>query len=391
MIQIKEKGKCSGCHACMAVCPKNAITMQPDSEGFLYPIVDIKKCINCGLCDKSCQAINPIVSKRSPIAYACNNLDEKIRMDSSSGGIFTALASWVISQNGVVFGAAFDDNLNVKHTEIDNIKDLSRLRGSKYVQSTIGDSFIRAKEYLDKDKIVLFTGTPCQIDGLLHYIKKDYPNLYTQDIICHGVPSPKAWHKYIEFQENQYNSKIKRNPEPCFRLKDEGWTQYKQSLTFENNSKYHKCFKDDIYMQAFLKNISLRPSCYQCNSKTLNRNSDITIADLWGCKDIAPDLFDDKGTSFVIVNSSKGKALFDSVSTQLLYQDIDLNKAVAYNTSMYQNVNLPKKRSWFFDNIDKLNFDILVKKAIKQSFVQRIKAFIVNYSQAAINKIKNIK
>lgn len=144
-------------------------------------------------------------------------------------------------------------------------------------------------------------------------------------------------------------------------------------------------------MQAFLKNISLRPSCYQCNSKTLNRNSDITIADLWGCKDIAPDLFDDKGTSFVIVNSSKGKALFDSVSTQLLYQDIDLNKAVAYNTSMYQNVNLPKKRSWFFDNIDKLNFDILVKKAIKQSFVQRIKAFIVNYSHAAINKIKNIK
>lgn len=389
MIVIKDKSKCSGCHACMSVCPKSAIEMKSDDEGFLYPFVDKEKCVDCGLCEKACQAINPIVSTRNPKAYACYNTDEDIRIQSSSGGIFTAIAKWIISQNGVVFGAGFDDNLNVVHMEIDNEKDLSKLRGSKYVQSVIGNNFTKAKEYLDAGRIVLFTGTPCQIDGFLHYLKKDYPNLYTQDLICHGVPSSKVWKKYLEFQEHRFNEKIKSNPNPQFRNKRISWTSYSQVLFFENDKEYVENSKNDLYINAFLSNVSLRPSCYNCHSKTLNRNSDITLADLWGCRNIVPEMFDDKGTSFVMINSEKGKEIFKIISNQLGVREIDLNTAVYYNASAYKSSKLPKKRTWFFQNIDDLKFDELVIKSIKPTFYERIMAFIkYRLISKILNKIK---
>lgn len=388
MIEIKDKSKCSGCHACMSICPKSAIEMKCDDEGFLYPFVDKEKCVDCGLCEEACQVLNPIVDTRYPKAYACYNTDEDIRMQSSSGGVFTAIAKWIISQNGVVFGAGFDDNLNVVHMEIDNEKDLSKLRGSKYVQSVIGNSFIKAKGYLEAEKLVLFTGTPCQIDGLLHYLKKDYTNLYTQDIICHGVPSPKIWKTYLEFQENKYNSSIKRYPSPNFRNKDNGWSKYSNYLSFENGSEYKECFINNTYMKAFLKNVSLRPSCYDCHSKTLNRNSDITLADLWGCKDIVPEMFDDKGTSFVMINSKKGKELFEKISNQFVYEQIDLNKAVVYNTSAYQSVKMPQKRKWFFKNLDELQFDKLVEKAIIPTIYERLTSIVRYYSKLILRKLK---
>lgn len=390
MIVIKDKSKCSGCHACMSVCPKTAIQMKSDDEGFLYPFVDKEKCVDCGLCEKACQAINPIVNTRNPEAYACYNTDEDIRMQSSSGGVFTAIAKWIISQNGVIFGAGFDDNLNVVHMEIDNEKDLSKLRGSKYVQSVIGNNFVKVKEYLKTGRIVLFTGTPCQIDGLLHYLEKDYTNLYTQDIICHGVPSPKVWKTYLEFQENQYNSSIKRYPSPNFRNKDNGWSKYSNYLSFENGREYKDCFVNNIYMKAFLKNISLRPSCYDCHSKTLSRNSDITLADLWGCKDIVPEMFDDKGTSFVMINSKKGKELFEKISNQLVEKEIDINIAVNYNSSAYQSVSLPKKRKWFFENIDNIQFNELVEKTVKVDFLSKIIRFIKNNIYAIKLKISKL-
>lgn len=388
MIEIKDKSKCSGCHACMSVCPKSAIKMKCDDEGFLYPFVDKEECIDCGLCEVACQAINPIVNTRTPKAYACYNTDEDIRLQSSSGGVFTAIAKWIISQNGIVFGAGFDDNLNVVHMEIDNEKDLSKLRGSKYVQSVIGNNFIKAKEYLDAGRIVLFTGTPCQIDGLLQYLKKDYPNLYTQDIICHGVPSPKVWRKYLEYQEICFNEKIKSNSNPQFRNKRIGWTSFSQVLIFENNKEYAENFKNDLYMKTFLKNVSLRHSCYDCHSKTLDRNSDITLADLWGCKDIVPEMFDDKGTSFVMINSKKGKELFEKILSQFVYKQIDLNKAVVYNTSAYQSVKTPQKRKWFFENLDELQFDKLVEKAIIPTTYERLTYVARYYSKIIIRKLK---
>lgn len=283
MINIVDKSLCSGCHACMSVCPKFAITMQKDNEGFLYPIVDENKCIGCDLCDKSCQVLNPITNENEPIvAYACNNLNDAVRMQSSSGGIFSLIAEWIISQNGVVFGAGFDDELNVVHMAVDNTNDLSKLRGSKYVQSVIGDSYIQTKELLDAGIKVLFSGTPCQIDGLLHFLRKDYDNLYTLDIVCHGVPSPKVWKKYLEYQEILNGSSLSKTKLPTFRSKEDGWIRFRSALFFENGNSYSMTHEKDLYMKAFLKNVSLRNSCFSCYSKSINRNSDITLADLWG-------------------------------------------------------------------------------------------------------------
>lgn len=390
MIKITDKSLCSGCHACMSVCPKSAISMKEDNEGFVYPVIDESKCIDCGLCDKSCQVINPIIKERNPIAYACNNLNDEIRMKSSSGGTFSLIAEWIISQNGVVFGAGFDDKLNVVHMAVDCIDDLYKLRGSKYVQSIIGDAFVQAKELLEAGRTVLFTGTPCQIDGLLHFLKKDYDKLYTQDIVCHGVPSGMVWQKYLRYQEQLYGALVLKEPYPSFRSKEEGWTNYRQTLSFDNGKNYNKFHKEDLYMKAFLKNVSLRYSCYDCHSKSVNRNSDITLADLWGCRSIAPDMFDDKGTSLVIINSEKGKVLFDAISKELNFEVINLDEAIKCNPSFCNSSYKSKKRCFFFENIDSMDFAQLVEKAIRPSLLKKVQTFIVNYGWALRNKIDYI-
>lgn len=378
MIDIYDKANCSGCHACMSVCPKKAIQMKEDTEGFLYPEIKNELCVNCGLCEKSCQAIQPIKVKREPLAYACNHKEDGIRAQSSSGGVFSAVASWIIQQGGVVFGAGFDEELNVCHISVEKEDDMHLLRGSKYVQSTIGNSFVEAKKYLDQGRLVLFSGTPCQIDGLLHYLCKDYDNLYTQDIICHGVPSPKVWRKYISFMERTFGGKIKCEPHPSFRMKGEGWMRYAMSLTFDNDMAYHVVHREDIYMRAFLKNCSLRLSCYQCHSKTTNRNSDITLADLWGAKSICPELFDDKGTSFVWCNSEKGYKMLMALADQLEIQEISLSDGLKYNTAAYESEKKPSSRQWFFNNLDQYEFDYVVKKATKPTLSSTIKKKVIS-------------
>lgn len=389
MINIVDKSLCSGCHACMSVCPQFAITMQEDNEGFLYPIVDENKCIGCDLCDKSCQVLNPITNENEPIvAYACNNLNDAVRMQSSSGGIFSLIAEWIISQNGVVFGAGFDEELNVVHMAVNNINDLSKLRGSKYVQSVIGDSYIQTKELLDAGIKVLFSGTPCQIDGLLHFLKKEYDNLYLIDIVCHGAPSSMVWHKYLKYQEQISGASVSKTTLPMFRSKEYGWTSYEVFLKFDNGSSYRLIHTQDKYMKAFLKNVSLRPSCYACNSKSVNRNSDITLADLWGCRNIVPDMFDDKGTSFVVINSQKGKYLFDAVNASLIFKEIKFEEAIKFNPAIDKCPVKPRKRQFFFDNINSMNFSELVEKAVKPTFLKKVQTFFKNYLWAIKNKLK---
>ena len=206
MICVQDKSKCSGCHACSSICPKKCISLVADEEGFLYPKVNEKECLNCNLCEQVCPFLNPIgISKdEAPIAYAAKNLDEGTRTKSSSGGVFTAIAEHVIGQGGIVFGSAFDSPYNVVHIGVQKKDELQRLRGSKYVQSKIGNTYQEAKEALVSGRVVLFTGTPCQIGGLKAFLKKDYPNLYTQDLICHGVPSPKIFKEYKKFIEKKY-------------------------------------------------------------------------------------------------------------------------------------------------------------------------------------------
>ena len=220
MNKICDKDKCCGCHACINICPKNAITMETDIGGFKYPVIDQSKCIKCGMCKKVCPVlINKVNSKKDIISYACFNKNLSERLNSSSGGIFVLLAKQIIKRKGVVFGASFDQNFEVRHSWIETENDLNQFMGSKYTQSTIGNTYKKARDILDKGKYVLFSGTPCQIEGLKSYLRKDYDKLITQDIICHGVPSPKLWKKYIEYQKQKHGENMKSI---SFRNKDNG-------------------------------------------------------------------------------------------------------------------------------------------------------------------------
>lgn len=308
-----------------------------------------------------------------PQAYACINKDEEIRKNSSSGGIFTLLAEQILNKQGVVFGAAFDENYHIIHTYIENKNDIEKFRGSKYAQSKIGTCYRQAKEFLDQGRYVLFTGTPCQVEGLKMYLKKEYENLYTQDIICHGTPSHKVWEKYLEYRKNISG----QEPEKIsFRNKDDGWKLFNMKFEYQK-SNYKKNQNQDPYMQAFLKNASLREECYKCKFKNKNRASDITLADFWGIENILPEMDDNKGTSLVIVHSEKGQQLFKDISSKMTYKQVDFNEAIKYNPSMLESVKPDSKRKDFFENLDKVPFDKLVKKyTYKGSVTNRIKNII---------------
>ena len=281
-IDTLEKKDCSGCMACMNICPKNAIMMKEDKNGFKYPKIDEKLCIDCGLCSKACPVINKLKENLYNIkVYACKNKDENIRKKSSSGGLFTLFAKYILDQEGVVFGAKYDENLRVIHDYIEKDDNINEFRGSKYVQSDINSTYAKAKKFLSNGRKVLFTGTPCQIEGLITYLGKNYSNLYTQDFICHGVPSPKVWKKYLDYKKEKCGEDpIKVN----FRDKEVlGWSNFQVKYKYKSKDEivHHD---DDYYMNFFLRNYDLRESCYNCHFKKIRRNSDLTIADFLGNK-----------------------------------------------------------------------------------------------------------
>lgn len=374
MINIQEKNNCCGCQACYNICPKNAIKMLEDEKGFKYPQVNKEKCVNCGLCEKVCPILNNKQIKNTPKAYACINKDEEIRIQSTSGGIFTLIASAIIKKGGVVFGATFNDEFGVYHTYSETIDDLKKFRSSKYLQSDMQLSYKKAKEFLDNGKYVLFTGTPCQIEGFKSYLMgKEYDKLYLQDIICHGVPSPLVWKKYKQYREHKMNSKLEQM---SFRSKENTtWGGYHVNMRFDNNSKYDINHNDDVYMKAFLKHLSLRESCTDCKFKKNNRLSDITLADFWGIKNVKPELNDEKGTSLVIINSTKGQELMNEIRELMICEEVDFQKAIDGNPSFNTVSKANSKADDFFKELDKEDdFEKIVKKYIpKDGFITRIK------------------
>ena len=379
MPQLADKYICSGCHACYNICPKNCIIMEKDSEGFLYPRIDEQNCIHCGRCSNICPVLHKYNGNPKGYAYACINKNEEIRMKSSSGGVFNLIAEWTIERGGIVFGAAFDKQLNVKHIGVESKKDLYKLRGSKYLQSRIGDAYKAAEQYLKHGRIVLFTGTPCQISGLKAYLGRSYDNLIMQDLICHGVPSPDIWQKYLAYQEKVHGCRVDRESLPAFRLKDKSWKRYSVSFNLLNDTEYRETLDRDLFMRAFLSNVCLRPSCYRCHSKSLERESDITLADFWGVGSIMPEMFDDKGTSLVFINSETGKKLFGEISGDMIFKETDIDRAAGCNTASFKPCAEPKKRGWFMENVTADNFEQCVKRCARKSPVSRVK-----------NKIKRI-
>lgn len=383
--EIKLNRDCMGCHGCANICPKNCISMEMDKEGFLYPKVDYDSCINCNQCINACPIINKKIVDNEPLAYACMNKNEEIRLDSSSGGVFTLVAEHVIDKGGVVFGACFNDSFELEHNYVKTKEDLSKLRGSKYLQSKLGNSYNEVKEFLDLGQIVLFTGTPCQIAGLKSFLGDEiYDNLVTIDIICHGVPSPEVWRKYVEFREKKSNSQAQRI---AFRQKNEGWKRYSVSFSFKNNTEYFKILSEDLYMKAFLKDVCLRPSCYDCEFKTLNRQSDITLADFWGIENVLPEMDDDKGTSLIFVNSEIGQDIFNSISINMIFKEVNINEATKYNSAAIKSVPKNPNRDNFFDYLDNLEFDELVKRYCTDKLVTRTKQKVKTSIRGILNKI----
>ncbi len=360
----------------------SCITMEVDSEGFWYPVVDHIRCVQCDLCTEVCPIVGSTtqseLGKSLPEAYAAYNIDERLRLQSSSGGLFTLLGEMVINSGGVVFGARFDDDFNVIHDYVETSEDLYRLRGSKYVQSLIGDTFKQAQEFLECDRLVMFTGTPCQIGGLKHYLGQEYDSLICQDIVCHGVPSPKVWQKYVTYRGHSAASAIQGI---SFRRKDPGWKRYSLSFWFENGMEYLQTHQNDLYMKAFLRNICLRPSCHACHFKSLHRGSDITLGDFWGIRNILPAMDDDKGTSLVVVHTETGQELLNRVQSQTKLRAVDLEAAIKYNSSMVESAKVHPAREAFFASLDNERIDLLIAKYCRDRLPVLFKRILVSVSR----------
>lgn len=375
MIEIINKKDCCGCFACVNSCPKSCIEMLSDNEGFLYPTVDKDKCVDCGLCEKVCPIINkPEMPENKQTALAVINKDETIRLNSSSGGVFSLLASSIIENGGVVFGAALsEDCKSVSHIAVRTLQEIEVLRGSKYVQSKIGSTYKEVKTFLENGKKVLFSGTPCQIWGLYAFLNKEYENLYTCDFVCHGVPSPLVWEKYVKFREGKSSSETSQ---VFFRNKKSGWKTYSMQFEFQNGVRYAQKNTDDLYLRGFVADLYLRPSCYDCKFKGINRPSNITLADFWGVEKVCPEMYDNKGTSLLILNSDKGKKLFGLISKSTVNKEVDLNTAISFNSAAIKSVAIPKKREDFFADLNNIPAKRVFHKYCKPTAKQKMRRLV---------------
>ena len=339
--------------------------MIDDPEGFLYPKINQAECIGCGRCRKTCPVTNRTDPTGTPTAYASYCKDETVRLKSSSGGLFSAFAEEVIRRGGAVFGARFDESFQVVHGFAETSQELEAFRGSKYVQSRMGDAYRQAKTLLDQGRLVYFSGTPCQIGGLKSFLGKEYENLICQDLICHGVPSPKVWEKYLTYRETLAGAPARKI---SFRQKDEGWKHYSLSFDFLNASEYRQTLDRDLFMRAFLCNLCLRPCCYQCAFKTTSRQSDITLADFWGIETVDLTMFDDKGTSLILTHTSKGRQLLAEISASAVLKEVNWRKIPELNPAFCQSAYANSKRGAFFKNLDQWGFERLVRKYEMDSF-----------------------
>lgn len=388
MIHITNKKDCCGCGSCIQRCPRHCISLIEDYEGFLYPEVDISKCINCGLCEKACPLLNRTKASLPLSVFAVKNRNEDERMASSSGGIFIALAKEVLAKNGVVFGAIFDKNWEVRHTYTEEMDGVKAMMGSKYLQSRMENSYVNAEHFLKTGREVLFCGSPCQIAGLHKYLRKPYPNLLSVDFLCHGVPSPGVWRKYLN---ETFAKSLIQSIE--FREKtSHGWKNFSFVIrgTFgfkvdERTILQSNIHRENTFMRGFLSNIYLRPSCYDCRCKNGVSQSDITIADYWGIHILMPDFDDNKGVGLVLVNTAKGKAYFNSLSIES--RPSSLEDAKRFNGGFKESITPHPKREKFYSMIaNGCSVTSAVNQCLKMTFLRKL----ANRTKRIIKKGKHI-
>ena len=363
-IKALERDKCTGCYSCYNACKLNAIEICENDEGFIFPFIDEQKCVWCGKCADSCPVLNIDYSNnKTPDLYAVR-ADDAIRAVSSSGGIFTVLAEEILDRAGYVCGAAFDDELNLNHIIVNSELGLAKLRGSKYVQSNIGKVYAEIEKLLKRGDPVLFTGTPCQVAGLKAYLGKDYKELYTVDIICHGVPSQRIFHKYLEGVQPEKIVKEVR-----FRDKRFGWSCQKICIINSDGSEYVDDSKTDVYLRGFFNNAILRKSCSDCPFAEFPRQGDISIGDFWGISKLDKSQYDKKGTSLVYVNSKKGKRLFESIEDKLKIKQFDFKTTkISNRIQSKQRISQNRKRIFKFLNSGRFTFAQSLRRAFGSKY-----------------------
>lgn len=367
---VVDKTSCTGCGACSLVCGKKAITMSIDEEGFYYPKLDEKLCVHCGLCDRICPALNNFEKKRTPIenAYALQNKDEIIRKNSSSGGVFYALAKYVIEQDGKVCGVVFNDNWSVRHTMASSMEVVEEQMRSKYLQSPSFFTFYEIRTLLDKGTMVLFTGTPCQVSGLTAYLRKPYHNLIKVELCCHAVPSPYVWTRYL------HEKKIIEPTSINFRCKDFGWQHYGLELKKDGHTLISEPKEKNSYMKGFLYSLYCRPSCSKCPNKPFFSDADIVIGDYWGAIQRHKEYVDGMGISLFIALSSIGRDIFEIIKSDFQWIPIKKDDVTFSNGNFSHSEVMHKNREMFWEllrNGDSV--ETAVKKCLKRTIRERIK------------------
>lgn len=393
MINLKRTEDCCGCSACAGVCPKQCITIKEDFEGFYYPSIDVESCVFCGKCNNVCPVLNVKKEEKfQQTGYVVQSLDDNVLKESTSGGVFTAIASYILDEGGYVVGASLDDNFRVKHIIVDNKGDLWKFRNSKYVQSYISPTIYREiKKYIREGKLVLFSGTGCQVEGIYRYIGESYSNnLLCVDVVCRAVPSPLIFEKYIEYQTNRRKSKI------CslrFRDKHYGYQFPTLTISSSNKSHYHRGIESDPWLRAFFSGICNRPSCHECVFKKRYRISDMTIWDCFNYESRFPEMKPNAGATNVLVHTEKGRHVFDKIKISLIVKDVDSNQQVSEIKQMTEPTQKHPKRYKFFQDALILDgtmlfekyFPITIKEqilyygriiAVKCGVYSRLKAFI---------------
>lgn len=362
-MQICETDNCVGCFACVNVCPNHCISMESDREGFKYPFINESLCMHCNKCRKVCSGLGYSKTHTRgnvPDTYGAKNKDDAIRLRSSSGGIFYLFAKKIFDLGGVVVGASFDREYKVVHTIISDVNDIGKIMGSKYLQSECGTIYHSVRKYLQNGKIVLFTGTPCQIAALKKYLDKEYDSLICLDIVCHGVPSPKVWERYLDFLSLN-SEKIKS---VSFRDKDTGWKNYNIKITGEIGNVVSEINHTNVYMRGFVNDLYLRKSCYDCQYKGEASMADVTLGDFWGIHKLDKEFDDDKGVSLIMIRTYKGEEVFHSIKDEIILKRFSYDDAAVYNPSVRYSSGHMNRRDKFFAFWEHEDFDKLVDRII---------------------------
>ena len=365
-----NKSECSGCTACMNICPTASIIMQEDEEGFLYPSINGDSCIHCDLCKKVCSWDHPsFTNGKEPLTLASVIKDKSQRQRSTSGGLFFAISEWIIQQGGVVYGAAFDNSFQLRHIAAETIEELQPIRGAKYIQSNIGRIFKDVEKNLKTGRWCYFTGTGCQVAGLKSYLRKDYPTLVTSDLVCHGVPSQKLFNEHISYMEQKYNDKV-----VSYHFRDYKLGRGCEVCRFTNRKPVIKpSYVLSPYLYSFMYAYTFRYSCYECCFAHVPRQGDITLADFWGVQKFFPEFDKSSGVSLLLINTLKGKDVWDAIKDRCNFEKSNVADAAKYNGNLVRPSIKPEIRNTIYSEINEKGYDKIANTLFKVPHIYRFK------------------